>query len=147
MTAVTPVFESSAGSVRFLSRIPSARTTAKLLGAGRIGLGSTFLLAPEFAVRAVGLDGATARRVVWLSQMTAGRDIAIGVGTLISAARGRDASAWVAAGAAADAVDAAALAGAVRTGRLGGLRAVGMVGGAAAAALVGFWAAAGLRGR
>jgi hypothetical protein len=129
------------------NRLPDPRAAAAALGAGRVALGATFLVAPEFAVRAVGLDAASARRVVWLSQMTAGRDVAIGAGTLVSALRGRGAAAWVAAGAAADAVDSAALALAVRSGRLGGAGAVGMVGGAALAAVAGFWAAAGLRGR
>ena len=148
VTRATPSFGSSAGTVPFLSTragLPEPRTVAVLLGGGRVALGGTFLVAPEFAVRAVGLDAGSARRVVWLSQMTAGRDVALGVGTLLSALRGRDAAPWVAAGAAADAVDSVALAAAVRSGRLGGVGAVGMVGGAALAAAVGFWAAAGLR--
>jgi hypothetical protein len=142
---------SSAGSVRKLSsrtdagilgHVPPPRTVGVLLGAGRIGLGGIFLVAPEFAVRAVGLDAASARRVVWLSTMTAGRDVALGIGALATAATGRNYSGWVAAGATADAVDSLAIAHAVRTGRLGGVGALGLIGGAAAAAALGFWAAA-----
>ncbi|MDT4937655.1 MAG: hypothetical protein QOG80_1326 [Pseudonocardiales bacterium] len=121
---------------------PSARTVGVLLGAGRAVLGSTFLVSPVFAVRILGLDSATAHRVTWLSRMTAGRDLALAAGALVAEARGRSGASWVAAGAAADAVDAAAILAAVRAGKLGGPRPVGMVGGAFAAAAVGFWAAA-----
>jgi hypothetical protein len=142
--AVRRPFGSRPGARR-TAGLPQPRTLGILLGAGRIGLGGTFLLTPEFAVRMVGLDAASARRVVWLSKMTAGRDIALGVGALATAATGRDYSAWVAAGAAADAVDSIAVAQAVRCGRLGGSAPVGVAVGAAAAAVAGFWAAA--RGR
>jgi hypothetical protein len=108
-------------------------------------LGGTFLVAPEFSVRLLGLDTATARRVSWLARMAAGRDVALGLGALVSSARGRDSAPWIAAGAAADAVDAVVIAQAVRARRLGGVGAVGLVGGAVAAAAVGFWAAAGTR--
>ena len=120
----------------------SAKTLGILLASGRAVLGGTFLVAPVTAVRVLGTDTATARRVTWLSQMTAGRDIALAAGALAAEARGRSGAPWVAAGAAADAVDAIAIATAVRTGKLGGLRPTAMVGGAAAAAAVGFWAAA-----
>ena len=126
-------------------RRPSARTTSIALGAGRTALGGTFLAAPAFSVRVLGLDSATTGRVTWLARMAAGRDVAIGLGTLVSAARGRDCAGWVAAGAAADAVDAVVIAQAVRERRLGGLGASGLVAGAAAAAAVGFVAALGVR--
>lgn len=132
---------------RLAGRVPSARTTSVALGAGRTALGGTFLAAPGFSVRMLGLDSATTGRVIWLARMAAGRDVAIGVGTLVTAARGRDCAGWVAAGAAADAVDAVVIAQAVRERRLGGLGALGLVGAAAAAAAVGFCAAAGVRRR
>jgi hypothetical protein len=120
----------------------SARRTGILLAAGRAVLGGSFLVSPIAAVRVLGTDTATARRITWLSQMTAGRDIALAAGALAAEARGRSGSAWVAAGAAADTVDALAIAAAVRSGKLGGLRPTAMVGGAALAAAIGFWAAA-----
>jgi hypothetical protein len=120
----------------------SARTVGILLASGRAALGGSFLVAPVAAVRVLGTDTATARRMTWLSQMTAGRDIALAAGALVAEARGRSGAPWVAAGAAADLVDAAAIATAVRTGKLAGIRPTAMVGGAAAAAAVGFWAAA-----
>jgi hypothetical protein len=128
-----------------MSRIPSPRTLSVALGAGRTALGGAFLVAPQFSVRILGLDSATAARVSWLARMAAARDVGLGLGALSAAALGRDSSAWVAAGAAADAVDAAAIAVAVRQRRLGGVGARGLVAGAAAAALVGFWAAGATR--
>ena len=120
----------------------SARTVGVLLAAGRVALGGSFLVSPVLAVRVLGTDTATARRITWLSQMTAGRDIALAAGALAAEARGRSGASWIAAGAAADAVDALAIAAAVRSGKLGGARPTAMVAGAGAAALVGFWAAA-----
>jgi len=112
------------------------------LATGRTLIGTSLLVAPVQGVLLVGGDTATARRVAWLSRMLAGRDTALAVGALIAEARGRDSSGWIAAGAAADAVDAAALGLAIRDGRLGGVRASAAAAAGAAAALVGLWAAA-----
>ena len=132
---------------RMPTRLPSPASTGLALGVGRTLVGSTFLLAPGFSTRLLGLDAGTANRVVWLSRMAAARDIGLGVGTVLSALRGRDSSVWVAAGAAADAVDAVVVAQAVQQRRLGGINAMGMVGVAGAAAAVGLWAAWGTRRR
>jgi len=106
-------------------------------------LGASLLAVPVEGVRLVGGDTATARRVTWLSRMLAGRDTALAVGALVTEARGRDSAGWIAAGAAADAVDAAALGIAIRDHKLGGGRAAFAAGAGAVAAVIGFWAAAG----
>jgi hypothetical protein len=143
LTEPEPIYAAGADSVPRAGLLPSPRVTRIALGAGRIALGGAFLASPKLSVRVLGLDSATAGRVTWLARMTAGRDIALGVGTLVSSVRGAPSAAgWVVAGAAADAVDAVVIAQGVQDRRLGGIGAVGLVGGAAAAALVGFWAAA-----
>jgi hypothetical protein len=119
--------------------LPSAVATARLIGIGRTALGGGFLAVPVEGVKALGVDAATAKRVAFLSRMMAGRDVVIGVGTLVS----RRPAGWLLAGAVADAVDAAAIAQARREGRAGGAIAAAMVPGAAALALVGAVAAAG----
>jgi hypothetical protein len=118
-------------------RSPSPRTAAIAIGAGRVGLGTGFLLLPEQSTRMLGLDAVTARRISWLARMTAARDIALGAGTVTSAVSRHDPSWWLLGGAISDAVDAVALAGAVRAKRLPVTRAGAMVFLAAAAAAAG----------
>jgi hypothetical protein len=110
--------------------------TARVLGLGRTAIAAQFLLTPAAAIRLVGLDTGTARRVSWLVRMMAVRDGALGIGGLLAARRGGDPTPWVLGGAAADAVDAAVLAHALRTGRLrGAVPALATVGAAGVAAL------------
>ncbi|TAM91688.1 MAG: hypothetical protein EPN43_03790 [Jatrophihabitans sp.] len=118
-------------------RLPAPLPTARLVGTGRAVLGGAFLAAPVAAVTALGVDVATAKRVVFLSRMMAGRDLVIGLGTLTS----RRPAGWLLAGAAADAVDAVALARARRERRAGGPVAAALVPGAAALAGLGAGAA------
>jgi hypothetical protein len=137
--------EPSADPVGYLSRLPSARTIGVLVGAGRVALGGIFLAAPVTSVRLLGLDTATAARVTWLARMAAGRDVAIGAGTVVSSARGAGAGGWLLAGSFADGVDAVVLAAALREGKVAGWRARAMPAAALAAALVA--AAAAIDGR
>ena len=99
--------------------VTDPRASAMAIGIGRVAIGTAFGLAPEFGVRLIGADTATARRVTWLSRMVAGRDVALGVGTVAGSRRGGG-SAWVLAGAFADAVDTAAVIVAMQQGRLRG---------------------------
>lgn len=121
-------------------RTPSPRAAAIALGAGRVGLGSSFLTWPEHSTRLLGLDAVTARRISWLARMTAIRDISLGVGTLTSAITYRDCFPWLLGGAISDLVDSLAIAEAVREKRLPVLEAGPMVllaaGAAAAGAVV-----------
>jgi hypothetical protein len=91
----------------------SPRLAGSAIGLGRTVLGLAFALDPSLSVRFLGLDAATARRIGWLAQMTAARDVALGVGTLAATARGRGSGGWLLAGAACDLADAAALTGAI----------------------------------
>ena len=108
-----------------------------LLGLGRVALGATFLAFPVGSVRLLGIDSASAARMVWLTRMAAARDAALGVGVLGAAAthRGRVPALMVTA--AVDAVDATVIAVAAREQRVDRLRGYAMAGGAAAAALTG----------
>lgn len=129
-------------SARPARRLPSVRSVALAIGLSRTLIGATFLAAPVPALRMLGVDTATAKRMTWLSRMAAARDGVLGAGTLMSSANGRGSAPWLLAGAVADAADAAAIAAALRTRKVAGIGAIGMVGAAGAAAAVGLWAAA-----
>ena len=109
-------------------------------GVGRLGLGAAFLAAPVLSTRVLGLDTATAKRVVFLARMAAARDIGLGAGTL-AAGPTPAAVPWLLASAGADLVDASAIAVAMRQRVTGGLPAVGLVVGAFGAAVLGVRAA------
>jgi hypothetical protein len=132
----------SAGASGFLSWALRPDVLGVTLGSGRIALGATFLAGPVTAVRLLGLDTATAKRVAILSRMLAARDIALGSGALAATARRTGAGTWLLAGAGSDAADAVLLVAALRTGRVRGVAAGGLAGLAAAGALAGGFAAA-----
>jgi hypothetical protein len=115
-----------------LSQSPG-RAVALSIGAGRLAVGLAFLAKPVESVRFLGLDTATATRIVWLAQMTAARDAALGIGTIASALSNQGTSAWLLAGAACDGVDAAAIAVAARSHRVALLPAIGVIAVAAGA--------------
>jgi hypothetical protein len=99
-----------------------------------------FAVNPVQSMRFLGVDTATSRRLTWLAQMTAARDIALGVGTVIAAARGRGSSGWLLAGAGCDAADAVAISGALARKQVSPVAAaavvaVGIVASAAAVAV------------
>jgi peptide-methionine (R)-S-oxide reductase len=126
--------------------LPAAQAVATGIGAARVAVGVTFMVAPITSVRVLGMDTATAKRVTHLARMAAVRDIALGAGALAGARRGEGAG-WLLAGAGADAADAALIASALRTGKARGLVASGIALGALASAAVGVWAASGLARR
>lgn len=101
-----------------LRSVDAALAPVGLLSA-RAAIAVGLLAAPVAALRALGTDTATARRVTWLTRMLAVRDGAIAVGGLLARRRGSPAP-WLLAGAVSDAVDAAAFAAALRQGRLHG---------------------------
>jgi len=101
------------------SRLMDPHASALAIGIGRVAIGTAFAALPELGVRLLGTDAATARRVGWLSRMVAGRDIALGAGT-IAATRNGNGAGWVLGGAFADAVDSAAVVMAMKQGRLRG---------------------------
>jgi hypothetical protein len=88
-----------------------ARSTARLVAWGRLGLGISALVAPAaFARPWIGpeADGNGARH---LARALAGRDLALGAGALTSS---DDLRSWAALGGVADAVDAAVTVGSFR---------------------------------
>jgi hypothetical protein len=94
-----------------LARIDAApAAVARAVAWARVGLGLAFLLAPRALLRrAVRADDPTDTAVAAL-RMVAGRDLAVGVGTLLAA--GGDGSAlrrWVQVSAAIDGIDSLAL--------------------------------------
>ena len=112
--------------------MPSARSIAQALGAGRAGLGAALLLTPDLVTpRWVG-DGGTTDAGRVLARGLGARDIVIGAGSM-TGARG-----WVLAGLGADLADLCAsgtASGIPRNGRLG---TVALAGGSA---LLGAWLA------
>ncbi|MBV9594324.1 MAG: hypothetical protein JO147_11105 [Actinobacteria bacterium] len=126
-----------ATSARLVRSRPSAASSRNLalgIGTSRCAVGVTFLGAPGFSLRMLGIDRATAGRMEWLARMTAGRDLALGVGTVVGAVTGRGVRGWLFAGAACDLLDAVVIAAGVAQGRLSPIPAGASVAGAAGAA-------------
>ncbi|MFN2607271.1 MAG: hypothetical protein ABR511_05160 [Acidimicrobiales bacterium] len=84
---------------------------------GRISVGATLLVAPTRVLRPwLGADAATyAART--LARTAAGRDVALGIGTLLAARHGAPVRGWLEAGAFADSVDASLSLTALVTGK------------------------------
>lgn len=89
------------------------RAAAKAMGAGRVALGLSYVLAPGLSLRAwpgarptTAGDGAQLRH---LARSTGGRDIALGAGVLLALSHDAPARGWLEAAALADAVDALAI--------------------------------------
>jgi hypothetical protein len=124
-------------------RFPGPDALARSIGVGRVVLGGGFLLAPALSTRILGVDSATAKRVTFLAQMMAARDVAIGAGTALAATGGRNPAGWLLAGAVADGTDAVVIARAVASGRASGPIAVGIAGGAVAVSALAVFGALG----
>jgi hypothetical protein len=148
---LTPLYGASGHSVlpagqlsASLHRFGRPDVVVSVLALTRVAVGAVFLAAPVLAVRLLGVDTATARRVRFLARMTAARDISLGAGTLAEGAT-PGAVPWLLASAASDVVDAVAMSAAIRQGAVrrlpGGVAATS----AAAAAVLGTWAALRLR--
>jgi hypothetical protein len=119
---------------------------AMQLAAGRTVFAGIIMAAPVVSVRFLGADGATSRRISWLSRMTAARDGALGVCGLLAARQSGSAAApWIIAGAVCDAVDSVVIAGALKDGRVKGIGPAASVPLAAGAAVLGAITAARLR--
>jgi hypothetical protein len=115
------------------------------LSVGRIAVGTSALLAPEAAMKAIGLDAENNRQLPLLGRMFASREIAVGVATLL--ARGRARRAWVVGGIAIDAADAVASILAAQSGSVSKARGAAFTAAALAAVnsgVIGLWS--GLRG-
>jgi hypothetical protein len=122
-----------------------ARLAGLLIGAGRAGVGVLFAVKPSQSMRILGVDTATAHRLRWLAQMTAARDIALGVGTVATTIRRQGSGGWLLAGAACDAADAGTIALAVARKQVAPLAAAAIVGVAIAASVAAVGVVAGER--
>lgn len=124
-------------------RLPSTADVIPLTGGLRLGIGGVMLARPGLLGAVLGMDRATARRSGWLAQMIAGRELALGMGTLVSGRQG-GARPWLAGQMIADSVDAVALALAIRAKAVHPLLAGAVVGvaGLAIAAEAAAWRAA-----
>lgn len=81
-----------------------------MLGRGRMALGAALLLAPATSTRRGLKTGEPSADAVTAWRVAGGRDLAIGLGTLLAARRASPALAgWLSAGALADAIDVYAL--------------------------------------
>lgn len=119
---------------------------ARSIGVTRVLVGAGLFLAPTTAVRMLGVDSGTAKRMTFLARMTAARDVALGVGTVASVGTPQ-APLWLTVSAASDAVDALAIAGATRRGVTHGIGAAAAALSGVVAAAAGGWAVAELRRR
>lgn len=105
----------------------SARKLAISTGIFRTLVGSALLARPATLARLLGVDSTTSRRTEWLTRMLAGRETALGLGSLHVALTGRPVRPWLLAQALSDACDAAALVRAARSHRIGPAPAAALV--------------------
>ena len=84
----------------------------------RIGFGVLVAVAPALVPRLLGVDRQTAQRIGWLPRLVAGREIALGAGTLLARRKGTDTGYWMAAQAVADGTDGLAILAALRHGHV-----------------------------
>jgi hypothetical protein len=122
----------------------SARSLGIAVGAGRLAIGCAVLAGPVVSMRLLGVDTATANRVVWLARMAGVRDVALGAGTMGGAAARRGQTSWLLAGALTDAGDALAVGLAVRSGRMDRTRGYLVAASAVAGAAAGLGSAVGM---
>lgn len=85
------------------------RRLALGLGAGRIAIGGLLAARTALLARLLGVDAVTARRTRWLTGMIAGRELALGLGTLDGVRRGGALGPWLIAQALSDTGDAIAV--------------------------------------
>jgi len=81
---------------------------ALLLARGRIAFGAVALVAPGPAARVMGAGRAPSATTRLLARMVGGRDVALGLGTVIALDRGKPVRGWLEGSALADAVDGVA---------------------------------------
>lgn len=83
-------------------------TVALWLARGRIAIGGAALVAPRLAVRVMGGGRRSSGTAPLMARMLGGRDVALGLGTVIALDRGKPVRGWLEGSAMADAVDALA---------------------------------------
>lgn len=104
------------------------------LAMGRAAVGVSMLTRPGLVPAILGVDRGSRDRMAWAMQMLGAREVALGVGSLVSRKEPR---LWLAAGLLSDSVDALAVASALGTGRVRALPGAAFIGIAAVAAAIG----------
>jgi hypothetical protein len=112
----------------------TARKLAIYTGLFRSVAGPVLLARPELLPQVLGVDLVTSRRTAWITRLLAGRELALGLGTLHAVATRRPLRPWLYAQALCDATDALALAAAARAGQVSTPRALAVIAFAAAGA-------------
>lgn len=125
-------------TVRLLTSLTTrrfARNLAISTGIFRATVGPALIARPETLARLFGVDNITARRTEWLTRLVAGRETALGLGTLHAGLTGRSVRPWLIAQALCDTTDAAALVRAARSRQVAAAPAVALAAFAAAGVL------------
>lgn len=114
---------------------PLPKAVIPALGLTRIGIGIGLLVNPSGIGKALGIDPTAMQQAQWLARFTGGREIAIGLGTLIAWRRGDSVAGWIAAQAISDGTDTVAFAAVASQGRVSASRGWGMAAFAASGAV------------
>jgi hypothetical protein len=119
-----------------------ARAVLRFIGVARAGIGTLFMVAPEGSARRLVSDPNSTTQALTFGRMAAGRDLALGLGTLYSSWTNADSELeWLLAGVLADTIDFYAF---LRDDSLGLLPRIGSALVAASAVGLGAWTFANL---
>ena len=105
------------------------------LGLTRVAIGIGLIANPMGIGKALGIADDAMRQSVWLARFTGGREIAIGLGTLLAWKRSEPLAGWIAAQAISDATDTVAFAVVASQGKVSPARGWGMAAFAASGAI------------
>lgn len=105
------------------------------LGLTRVAIGIGLIANPMGIGKALGIADDAMRQSVWLARFTGGREIAIGLGTLVAWKRSEALAGWIAAQAISDATDTVAFAVVASQGKVSPARGWGMAAFAASGAI------------
>jgi len=105
------------------------------LGFTRIAIGVGLVLNPKGIGKALGIDDASMEQAAWLARFTGGREIAIGMGTLLAWRRSEPMAGWIAAQSISDATDTIAFITVTAHGKVTPIRGWGMAAFAASGAV------------
>lgn len=94
------------GKVAETVRRRRVQSAVRFFGVARMTIGATFMLAPKFSSRRLLASHSSRETALTFGRMAAGRDFALGLGTLLANVSGTDSEfEWLVAGIIADSVD------------------------------------------
>lgn len=114
---------------------PMPKGIIPALGLTRVAIGIGLIANPMGIGKALGIADEAMRQSVWLARFTGGREIAIGLGTLVAWKRSEPLAGWIAAQAISDATDTVAFAVVASQGKVSPARGWGMAAFAASGAI------------